>query len=90
LQAFWQTKEAHLHLLEVILKLMKAWAGFIKSPEATTYDVKQFETKKVEEAVNKFITELQAIGGQQSMQLIGEFRRIYDEHFKLPRRPSFA
>jgi hypothetical protein len=24
------------------------------------------------------------------MQLIGEFRRIYDEHFKLPRRPSFA
>jgi len=54
----WQSGEAKFHLLCVIYHLLSMWIQFLLSPRRTIYDIQQFETRRVNNAIDKYISEL--------------------------------
>jgi hypothetical protein len=75
-EAYWQQKDALFHLVSVIYCLLKKWKEFIRSPRANYYDKRQFESKHIDTAIEKYITALAPYKDYAIEQLVTDLKII--------------
>jgi len=74
--SFWQAVHAQFHLLCVIYRLLSTWIDFIYSSYASPYDIKQFETRRIDVALDKYISALLPYKTQETETLTNSFKNL--------------
>lgn len=63
-----------MHLLTVLYNLLREWAEFYYSPQATDYDRRQFVSKGIDSAIEKYVTELEPY--REASDIVGRFKLL--------------
>jgi len=75
---FWKEKPHQLHLIAVVSYLLRQWIDFANSTRISPFEVKQFQSKQIDTAIEKYITSLQtiAVSSQEANKLIDELKDL--------------